>query len=612
VAKKRVLVAWYWNAREEMPRPRLESFRLLHRPHWERLVRPALATSVLIFVIEALASEPSAIGQNSNSGQLQTAIAFHERADYAHSIPILKGIVQHQPQNYRANLLLGEDLLLSGKAHDALGPLRAASEARTDDVVALDFMIMAAEAMGDAAMESDAHQSVVSRSGGDERHLLAWGIFCMNRFRLLRTDLLNTKQGQGAELRLAAWGSPGGTQSNRAMLEESAADNPNQAGVWGELGIAQFETGNQMQAQESLRQAKVRQPNEAATLRLEALLAAADNHWEEAEDRLLVLGSRSPAELANALRLWPPNIVPEKLVDGEIWNCVGTPSIPCSLASGSPKGGEGLDAMALFSEGRWEQLKALPVPAMADSSDWFRRGVAEFRTGDCPSAITALERGLKASHLEASLYLQACYAKEEARIENRLSSAENQGALHELRGERLLSLQNDPRAAQREYVEATLSRPKDAYLLSRLAATYRLLGDTAQARDAAASALAVDPHQTSALDTLAQLDMNQRNYSAALVRLKRLADLLPEDQRVQVDLGITYGQLGQPGKAVHYLQPQLKAGFPDPRGTLHALLAAALRKLGRLEEAKRAAAEAVRLSNEEIDSDQTTRSKNDD
>jgi predicted Zn-dependent protease len=92
--------------------------------------------------------------------------------------------------------------------------------------------------------------------------------------------------------------------------------------------------------------------------------------------------------------------------------------------------------------------------------------------------------------------------------------------------------------------------------------------------------------------------MSEGNYKGALVRFKRLSVLLPDDQQIQVDLGITYGQLEDPARAAHYLELPLKNGFPDSRGSLHALLATALRKLGRMEEAKQAAAEAVRLSNE--------------
>jgi predicted RNA polymerase sigma factor len=41
----------------------------------------------------------------------------------------------------------------------------------------------------------------------------------------------------------------------------------------------------------------------------------------------------------------------------------------------------------------------------------------------------------------------------------------------------------------------------------------------------------------------------------------------------------------------------LAAGYPDEKGALHALLAGQLRKLGREQEAKSAAQEAIRLAN---------------
>ncbi len=581
-----------------------------------RLLKPSaglrIAFCVLALMIASLTgAQPVGSGKTEDiAALLDSASTLHERSDYAHSIPILQRVVRLSPRNYEANLLLGEDLLQSGKPREALAPLGTASALKDDDLVALDYLIMAAEAARDTATESEALETAVARSGGDERHLLDWGIFCLNRFRFLRTELLNSKEGQAAELRLAAWGNPGGTAASLSMLETSAAGDPEQAGIWGELGLAQLEAGKHTEARASLREAEARQPQEAATMRLEALFAGAGNDWPAAEQRLLTLGGRSAAELANAIRLWPPDIFPPPSANGEIWTCVRKPSIPCPLTSAASKGVEGRSAKELFAEGRWEQLRVLPIARMADASEWFLHGVADFRTADCPPAIPALERGLKESQLQASLYLQACYAKEEAHVEDRLNRAENQGALHELRGERALSLQNDPASAQKEYAEAALSRPKDAYLLSRLAVTHWLRGDAVHARDSALSALAVDPAQTSALETLAHLDMNQRNYSDALVHLKHLAALVPEDSRIQVDLGITYGQLGQSALAVHYLGTPLEAGFPDTRGTLHAQLAAALRKLGRLEESKQAAAEAARLSNEALQSDTSNRSNN--
>jgi tetratricopeptide (TPR) repeat protein len=285
-----------------------------------------------------------------------------------------------------------------------------------------------------------------------------------------------------------------------------------------------------------------------------------------------------------------------------VWNCIRNPAAACTLVSAPPRGGESLSAKDLYAEGRWEQLKALAAVAAEDSSEWLWRGVAQFRTGDCSQAIPALERGLKADEREGSLYLQACYANEEARAEDRLSSAGNQGALHELKGDSALSLRNDPATAQKEYAEALRSRPQDARLLSRLAEAYRMLGDPAHARATALSALAVDPSLASALQTIAQVALNERDYAEALVRLKQLAALLPRDAWTQVGLGIAYGQLGQPTEAVRYLGPQLAAGYPDRKGALHAQLASALRKLGRVDEAGQASAEASRLANASLNS----------
>jgi len=582
-------------------------------PQDRRLQRSASRKLAVWLQVLAIALPSAAQGINPKeseeiAAQLKAASAFHERADYAHSIPILKRIVQISPRNYRANLMLGEDLLRSGKPQDALAPLRAASEARPDDLVALDFTVAAAESLDDPATESEALESAVARSGGDERHLLVWANFCLNRFHALEMALLATRQGEGAELRISAWGNPEGSEARESLLEQSAAADPQQRGIWGELGIAQLELDKQAEARKSLNEAESREPQEAATLRLEALLAAAEHSWQPAEERLLALGARSPAELAKALRFWPSTLAPGPWDTGAVWNCIRTTTAPCPLLAAPPQGGEGLSAKDLYAEGRWEQLKALPEVATADRSEWFWRGVAQARTGDCLQAIPLLERGMKANEREDSLYLQVCYASEEQRSEDRLGAAGNQGAFHELKGDSALSLRNDPAAAQKEYAKAVRSRPKDARLLSRLAEAYRLVGDPAHARATALSALAVDPRQPSAIQTIAQVDLNERQYAEALVRLKQLAALLPRDAWTQVELGITYGQLGQPGETVHYLEPQLAAGYPDPKGALHAQLANALRKLGRADEARQAAAEASRLANASLESHEREKS----
>ena len=535
------------------------------------------------------------------TAELTAASALHQRADYAHSIPLLKRIVQASPGNYLANLLLGEDLFRSGKPLDALGPLRVASEVRPDQMDALDYTVAAAEALGDFAMESEELETAVARSDGDEKHLLAWVNFCLNRFRAVQMALLTSKLGEGPELRIEAWGNSEGTKARESLLEQSVAANPEQRGIWGELGIAQLELDMRSQALDTLKVAEKRQPQEAETERLEALVAASESSWQVAEKRLLVLGSRSPAELEKALGAWPPGFKPGPEVDGTVWNCIRDTASPCPLLAMLPQGGEGLNAKELYAEGRWEQLKALPRSETTESSEWIWRGVAQARTGDCPQAIPALERGLKANDREGSFYLQVCYANEVERVQDKLSSSENQGALHELKGDLALTVRNDPAAAQKEYAEALQLRPDDARLNARLAEAYGMLGDTAHARSFAISALAIDRHQALALQTIVKVAISERNYAEALVRLKQLAALQPRDAWTQVGLGMAYEQLGQPAEAVHHLGPQLAAGYPDPKGALHAQLASALKKLGRAEEAKQAAAEASRLANASLE-----------
>lgn len=239
---------------------------------------------------------------------------------------------------------------------------------------------------------------------------------------------------------------------------------------------------------------------------------------------------------------------------------------------------------------------ALPSPTTGDSQEFFR-GVALARTGDCPHSVETLERGLSADVQAAGFWLQFCYANEEARTDARLSAAGNQVGLHELRGDVALRLRYDAATAQKEYAAALKFRPKDPRLLARLAEAANTAGDTAQARSAALAALAADPRQSSALRTLAAIALDQRDYNEALTCLKQLAVLQPNDPWVQVELGVAHGQLGHPDEAVRLLQPLLAAGYPDKKGALHAQLAGSLRKLGRDDEAKQAAAEASRLAN---------------
>jgi predicted Zn-dependent protease len=171
-----------------------------------------------------------------------------------------------------------------------------------------------------------------------------------------------------------------------------------------------------------------------------------------------------------------------------------------------------------------------------------------------------------------------------------------------LKGDLLLRLRSDAAAAQWEYAEALKSRPKDPHLLARLADALDQIGDTAQASESAHAALEGDPHETLALRTLARMAMNERNYEEAIVRLRALIASGSADDWTQVQLGVAYGQSGHPEEAVRYLEPELHAGYADKKGALHALLARALRKVGRDLDADAAAAEASKLAQSSMES----------
>ncbi len=103
----------------------------------------------LIAAILLIASNSTVSGQAATyAALLKTATMFHNQGDYSHSIPILKQLVERDPVNYEANLLLGEGFFRSGNIHDALEPLEEAAKARPKDGTALTLLAEAALALG--------------------------------------------------------------------------------------------------------------------------------------------------------------------------------------------------------------------------------------------------------------------------------------------------------------------------------------------------------------------------------------------------------------------------------------------------------------------------------
>jgi len=251
----------------------------------------------------------------------------------------------------------------------------------------------------------------------------------------------------------------------------------------------------------------------------------------------------------------------------------------------------------LFAEERWEQLAALPEPPAEVSAAWFRRGVALAELHDCARAIPALERGIEPGAETAAYWLELCYASETERAIARLGALPNQAVFHRVRGDFLVRVKGDMQAATEEYAKARRLQPRDPLLAERAAQAYMSIGDMAHAKQAAGEALALQRLRPVSLRLLASIAMNERDYPSAISKLNDLLEMNQNDPWARAQMGIAYAQAGRPAEALQYLQPALAAGYPDERGALHATLARVLRKLGREQEARTAAAESSRLSN---------------
>jgi tetratricopeptide (TPR) repeat protein len=159
-----------------------------------------------------------------------------------------------------------------------------------------------------------------------------------------------------------------------------------------------------------------------------------------------------------------------------------------------------------------------------------------------------------------------------------------------------LSIRLDPAKAVAEYSEGLNLKPKDPQLMEKLAEAYFSLGEMTKAQQMAQAALEESPQREQLLRLLIRVAMSERNYPSALALLSRLAGMAPDDAWVRVQQATAYAQTGRPQDAVECLKPALDSGYPDDKGSLHALLAAQLRKMGRDQEAKNAAEEAVKLA----------------
>jgi predicted Zn-dependent protease len=105
-----------------------------------------------------------------------------------------------------------------------------------------------------------------------------------------------------------------------------------------------------------------------------------------------------------------------------------------------------------------------------------------------------------------------------------------------------------------------------------------------------------DPHRIDATRILAHIAMSNRAYDEALPYLRQIAAAEPGDRSNRVELATACAQTSHPEEALHLLQPALQEGYPDEKGSLHAMLGQVFRTLGREQEAVQSFAQARSLS----------------
>lgn len=542
----------------------------------------------------------SMVAQSTPSAELEELLksgsSLLEKADYAHAIPLLRRATELAPRDGHANQLLGAALLQSGDPADAISPLRIAAAATPVSEAAEGYL-------GDAEMEIDrfadaaeTFQSAVSRSPRSEQVLVWWTGFCLERYRRLSFSLRETSRGRAELLLIASANDKVELKTRKLWLNQAASIEPDLSEVWGELGIVEMTLSEPAEAEANLKRALQFSPRALHTFELQTLIDASHGEWITAEKNLGEIEERSRFEAAKFFTHWPRTLVPPESSENAIWKCLGEGSRDCSSKINGAEPRTSLSAEQLYAESRWEQLAALPDPASGATNEWLWRGIAFAALGNCRRAIPALERGLPAGAESAAAHLADCYQQQAIDTADQMQVQGRVAAVHQIRGDILLSIRQDAAQALKEYAAALSLKPNDPQLLEKSAEARFSLGDLTGAKADAQAALDVNPNRIQLLRLLIRILISERDYPAALALIDRFSQIAPADNWVHVQQGKAYAATGRAEAAAQHLKVALDAGYSDERGALHALLATQLRKLGRTQEANIATAEAIKLA----------------
>jgi tetratricopeptide (TPR) repeat protein len=563
-----------------------------------------IAILVLIRLPALHAQTVSASGESFDS-LLHRGLELHQRADYQDALPLLEQARQLRPHDYSANLLLGIDMLRTGKSEAAIGFLKEAARLGPNEESVYTYIGDAEADLGHNADASQAYLQAIALAPTSQFAIEAWVEYSLMRLNKIASQLHTSDKGVATQYRINALSCSVADPGCRGFLLRAAGLDPEAPGIWSEIAFGDFAGGDLPEARKNLGLALHRDPEDLRAKEVEALLAATQGDWNGAIAALNVIGTSSPGVLAQDLADWPANLQPVDraaatgpsvafLNCARLRNCSADElrrRLPIAAADGSSPD-------VLMRQERWEAMLSLPLPAAADGEAWFQRGSAFAHLADCPHAIPALEnvRENDAHAVQRGFLLSSCYAREGVEVLGQIERTGGDPALLQmLRGEILL-LHTDAAGAVTAYSAALAIHPKDPHILERLAEAQRQSGDLEAAEKNASLALQLDPSRLSAMRTFAFAAVTQRKYDAALPYLKHLAVYKPNDLALQVKLGTVYAETGQQDEARKSLSAALDNGYPDEKGSLHYLLGTALRSMGRREEAAQSFARARQLS----------------
>jgi tetratricopeptide (TPR) repeat protein len=166
----------------------------------------AIRNGLAVLVCLSVSLVFSANGQDDGEfrGLLEQGFALHQQAKYVEAIPLLEKARRLEPNDYFANLLLGIDLLRTGRAAAASGFLQTAARANPDEDTPEEYIGEAEASLGNFMRAAAAYMEALRRGKNSEDSLLAWAGFALERFRQIGEELRSSDAGVAAVRRLQA------------------------------------------------------------------------------------------------------------------------------------------------------------------------------------------------------------------------------------------------------------------------------------------------------------------------------------------------------------------------------------------------------------------------